>query len=318
MHHAMPPLNALRAFEAAARHGSMSKAAEELSVTPGALSHQVRGLEDYLDVKLFERLTRAIRLTPAGEALYPGLQLGFQQLHEAVSALRRSVDPNLLTISTPPGLTAKWLAPRLYRFAAEHSDIEIRVASSVRPTDFAADGVDLAIRNLPVDGDAGVGLASVFLHEIRVLPVCAPAIADEFGPFERPSDLAAAPLIEDETAVGAARLPRWADWFEVAGARAAAHGGGLRFNSPDHALDATVEGGGVLLAQDILAFDDLKSGRLIAPYELSLPTGRAFYLVFPQTVAEAPNVIAFKEWTLREIAQCVGAPEQAWRLSMTP
>lgn len=303
MHNALPPLNALRAFEAAARLGGMSKAAEELSVTPGALSHQIRGLEEFLDVKLFERLARTIQLTPAGETLYPGLQGGFQQIREAVAALRRSADPNVLVISTPPGLTAKWLAPRLYKFSQLAPDVEVRVASSTRNADFVTDGVDVAIRNVGVADKPAKGLAMEFVAEIRSLPVCSPAVMARHGPFDKPADLAQAPLIQDDTFVVRAGMPRWDDWFEAAGAPEAAHGGALTFNSPDHALDAAVEGAGVLLAHEILAYDDIRSGRLIAPYSLALPSGRAYSLIYPEAAAGRPVVAAFREWLLGEAAK---------------
>lgn len=302
MHNALPPLTALRAFEATARLGAMSRAAEELSVTPGALSHQIRGLEDYLEVKLFERLPRSIQLTPAGAALYPGLQGGFQQIREAVAALRRLADPNVLVISTPPGLTAKWLAPRLYRFAETHPDVEVRVASSSKVADFLTDGVDLAIRNLPLGSPPPQGLVVEHLMNLQVLPVCAPSAIARFGSLTTPSDLARFPLIQDDMMIGTTRLPRWSEWFEAAGAPEAAHGGGLGFNSPDHALDAAVEGAGALLAQTILAHDDLKSGRLVAPFDLALPTGREFCLVYPDGSTKRPIVAAFREWVLREVA----------------
>lgn len=302
MREAMPPLNALRAFEAAARHGSMSKAAVELSVTPGALSHQVRALEGYLDIKLFDRLPRAIELTEAGQLLYPGLATGFQHLQGAVAALRRAADPNLLVVSTPPGLTAKWLAPRLYKFSSAHPEIEVRVASSTKNADFLTDGVNVAIRNLAVGQAPPKGLVADLLVEIRMLPVCAPTLAAEFGPFNIPADMASAPLIQDDTFADRARNPRWSDWFEAAGAPEANHSGVFSFDSPDHALEAAIQGGGVLLAHDILAHDDLALGRLTAPFDLVLPTGRAYYIVCPETARAEPSVIAFRDWALNEIS----------------
>ena len=301
MANALPPLNALRAFEATARLGSMSKAAEELNVTPGALSHQVRALEDFLEVKLFERLTRAIRLTPAGEALYPGLQGGFQQIREAVATLRRSLDPNLLTLSTPPGFTAKWLAPRLYRFSTARPDVEVRIASSARNADFVTDGIDIAIRNMALDQAPIPGLAVERLAEIHALPVCAPRLIARYGPFETPHDLARTPLIQDETFVNRANMPRWSDWFRAVGAPDADHAHGLTFSNADHALDAAVEGAGVLLAHDILAHDELRAGRLVSPFAHSMATGRGYYLVYPEAAAERANVAAFREWALKEI-----------------
>lgn len=302
MREAMPPLNALRAFEVAARHGSMSKAAVELSVTPGALSHQVRALEEYLDLKLFNRLARSIELTRAGQLLYPGLASGFQQLQGAVATLRRAADPNLLVVSTPPGLTTKWLAPRLYKFSSAHPEIEVRVSSSTKNADFLTDGVNVAIRNLALAHPSPKGLAADLLVAINVLPVCSPAFAAQHGPFGVPADMAQAPLIQDETFADRARNPTWSDWFEAAGAPEASHTGIMTFNSPDHALEAAIQGGGVLLAHDILAHDDLALGRLIAPFDLALPTGRAFYIVYPEMARAEATVVAFRDWALNEIS----------------
>ena len=143
-----PPLNALRAFEAAARHLSFTRAAMELNVTAGALSHQIRSLEDFLDVRLFERQARGVALTQHGKALSPGLQAGFGLLRDAVASLRAMTDSRILVVSTPPGFTSKWLAARLYRFAEKNPDIELRIASSVAYANFTTDGVDVAIRNV--------------------------------------------------------------------------------------------------------------------------------------------------------------------------
>jgi Transcriptional regulator len=141
MYDQMPPLTALRAFEAAARHLSLTKAALELHVTAGALSHQIRALEEFIGLDLFERRVRSIALTPAGKLLYPGLQTGFTQIREAVSSVRHASGNRVLVISTPPGLTSKWLAPRLYRFAGEHPEIDVRISSSLANANFATDGI---------------------------------------------------------------------------------------------------------------------------------------------------------------------------------
>ena len=151
MHSGPPPLNALRAFEAAARHLSLTKAALELNVTPGALSHQIRGLEDHLGFRLFDRGVRSIALTTAGKALQPGLQVGFLHIRDALASLNRLSHARVLVISTPPGFTSKWLAPRLYRFSIAHPEIDVRVSSSLNNANFTTDGVDAAIRYLAVD-----------------------------------------------------------------------------------------------------------------------------------------------------------------------
>src|SRR5262245_47574147 len=150
MYKPAPPLNALRAFEAAARHLSLTKASHELNVTAGALSHQIRGLEEMLGLKLFERRVRSIALTAAGKLLYPGLQTGFTQIRDAVAGLNAGSDERVLVISTPPGFTAKRLAPRLYRFASAQPEIDARISSSFTNANFTTDGVDLAVRNLAV------------------------------------------------------------------------------------------------------------------------------------------------------------------------
>src|SRR5262249_37284766 len=172
MHTPMPPLNALRAFEAAARHLSLTRAAQELHVTAGALSHQIRALEELLGVKLFERRVRAIALTPAGKLLYPGLQTGFARIQEAVAGLGVAGNHRVLAISPPPGFTARWLAPRLYRFAAQNPEIDVRVTSSPGFANFTTDGVDVAIRNLPLGDASDSALAIEELVELSLIPVC--------------------------------------------------------------------------------------------------------------------------------------------------
>src|SRR6266513_355515 len=174
MHKPMPPLNALRTFEAAARHLSLTKAAEELHVTAGALSHQIRGLEDLLGLKLFERQVRSIALTSAGKQLFPGLQTGFVHIRDAVASLGTVSEEHVLVISTPPGLTAKWLAPRLYRFSAAHPQIDVRVSSSLGNANFTTDGVDVALRNLPADAVADADLVIDRLIALNLVPVCSP------------------------------------------------------------------------------------------------------------------------------------------------
>src|ERR1700745_4186419 len=148
MHNAPPPLNALRAFEVAARHLSLTKTAVELNVTPGSLSHQIRGLEDNLGVKLFDRGVRSIALTAAGKALQPGLQAGFLHIRDALTSLNRIRGARLPVVRTAPGFPSKWLAPRLYRFSSAHPEIDVRVSSSIGNANFLTDGVDAAIRNL--------------------------------------------------------------------------------------------------------------------------------------------------------------------------
>jgi LysR family glycine cleavage system transcriptional activator len=298
----MPPLNALRAFEAAARHLSLTKAARELHVTAGALSHQIRGLEDLLRIKLFKRGVRSIALTPAGKQLYPGLQTGFLHIRDAVAALSDEGDERVLVISTAPGFTSKWLAPRLYRFSNAYPEIDARVSSSLSNANFTTDGVDVAVRNLPIDTAAAAGLVLEKLIELSLLPVCSPKLIEERGRFAAPEALKGAPLIHDDSLAHRAEMPTWTDWFKAAGLEGIDATRGLRFNSADHALDATVEGAGVLLAHDVLAYDDLRTGRLVAPFELTLRSGRAYYFVCADNRQDRRHVQAFRDWIKHEVA----------------
>ena len=301
MHSAMPPLSALRAFEAAARHLSLTLAARELNVTAGALSHQIRGLEDFLGVKLFERRVRAIALTAEGKQLYPGLQTGFAQIRDAVASLKAKHNPDVLVVSTSPGLTSKWLAPRLYRFAPVFPDVDVRISSSLNNANFTTDGVDLAVRNMVVDPLPDPSLAIEMLADISFIPVCSPRLIKEHGPVKHPRDLARLPLIHDETLSARGASPEWSEWFKAAGIDNVDLRRGLRFNSADHALDAAGEGAGVLLAHDILAYDDLRTRRLVIPVMFALPSGRAFHLVWSKSRKPSAAAEAFRRWIRQEV-----------------
>lgn len=296
----LPPLNGLRAFEVAARHLSFSRAADELHVTPAALSHQIKGLEDFLGVKLFLRKTRSIELTDAGRTLYPGLHSGFGQLRQAVASLDRIRNDRVLVISAPPGFTAKWLAPRLYRFLTQNPDIDARISSTPAMVDFDADGVDVAIRNMP-RGEAMPEMTCDKLVDICMLPVVSPQYLETNGALENPESLTKVNLIFDESLPNIYGLPTWADWLREAGVEGVDLSRGLRFNSADHALEAAVEGAGVLLAHYTLSHDDLRTGRLVAPFPLKLKTPRGFHFVCPQGSETRPKIAAFREWLHEEM-----------------
>ena len=295
----MPQLGALRAFEAAARHLSLTKAAAELHVTPGALSHQIRGLEDLLGFKLFERRVRSIALTREGARLYPGLRQGFTQIRDAVDAVSAAANERALVISTPPGFTSKWLAPRLYRFSIAHPDIDARVSSSMAKANFVNDGVDVAVRNMPADTPADPELVVEKLVAVSYLPVCSPKLIARMAPSIRPplSSTCRSSTIESlghrPGALG------WADWFAAAGVAGADLDRGLRFSSADHALDATIEGAGVLLTHDFLAYDDIRTGRLVIPCDLSLDSQRVYSLVHPKRRRDPPNLHRLQSLDLR-------------------
>jgi len=299
----LPPLNALRAFEATARHMSFTLAADELSVTPAALSHQIKGLEDFLGQRLFVRKVRSIELTGAGMALYPGLHAAFLQIRQSVALVDRAPNDNVLVVSASPGFTAKWLAPRLYRFLTANPAIDARISATQSLANFTTDGVDIAIRNSRAEIR---GLWSQRLIDIKLLPVASPRLVVEHN-IEKPSDLAKVPLIHDDLLGSLHGLPTWADWLAAAGVEGINLARGLRFSSPDHALEAAVEGAGVLLAHKALAHDDLRTGRLVAPFALELDTERSFAVVCPQTHMRRPTVKAFVSWIVEEAAKMNGA-----------
>lgn len=296
----LPPLNALRAFEATARHASFSRAAEELNVTPAALSHQVAGLESFLGERLFTRNARSIALTPAGEVLYPGLNAAFLQIRQSVERLLDTFDGQILVVSAPPGFTAKWLAPRLHHFLSSQPDLDVRISATQSFANFVGDGVDVAIRN--ATGPFPGLWARKFLS-IETLPVVAPRLIEQYGPLNTPADLARFPIIHDDSLGRMFNLPTWVDWLRAAGVENLDLGRGLHFSSADHAIEAALEGAGVLLAPKALALDDVRLGRLVMPFGLTISSNRSFHVVCPEGHETRPKVAAFCAWVLEEAAK---------------
>jgi LysR family glycine cleavage system transcriptional activator len=298
----LPPLNALKAFEAAARHLSLTKAAEELHVTPAALSHQVRGLEEMLGLRLFARLPRALALTDSGRRLLPGLSSGFAQIKQAVSLVQDMAGTRVLVVSTPPGFTAKWLAPRLHRFLTAHPDIEVRISSTLKNADFDTDGVDVAVRNLRRAHPAEPQLFSEVLVELALIPVCSPRFLGAHPQLKSPKDVASVPLVHDVSMDGRPDNPGWPEWLAEAGITGLDVAQGLKFNSADHALEAAVEGAGLLLAHNVLAADDLRTGRLVSPFPIVIEMRRSYHLVCPSGHESRANIAAFRTWIKAEMA----------------
>ena len=296
----LPPLNALRAFEAIARHLSFAKAADELHVTPAALSHQIRAFEEQLGLPLFHRRTRAIELTDAGRLIYPGLHAGFESVRGAMAQLDRSRDGNVLVISATPGLVAKWLMPRLWRFLHAHPDIDARVSASLKIADFAAEGVDVAIR---LSKENHPELYAERLFNDSVLPVCSPRLVEQG--LRSPADLPRFPLIHYDIPMSMRAPPLWADWFAVAGLQGDATRG-LKVNVADHALDAAVAGAGVSLSFKLIASDDVHSGRLVTPFGPELPLASGYNFVCPKGHEKRPNVRAFRDWLFAEMEETKG------------
>lgn len=306
MHVAFPPLNALRAFEVAARHLSLTRAADELSVTPSALSHQIKGLEEFLGLRLFERRGRAIELTEAGRQLYPGLHTGLVQIRDAVASLRARESDHILVVTAPPGFTAKWLAPRLYRFALANPDLDVRISSSLANANFRTDGIDLAIRNLPADHAPEPELVIERLVDLVYQPVVSPALLKAHGALVTAEDWRHVPLIHDESLRGRTRIPGWADWFSAAGITGVDINRGLRFTSADHAIEAAIEGAGVLLAATVMTYDDVRTSRLVAADDRQLWFGRGICFVCPKSREADPKIATFRAWLSSEMALMPG------------
>lgn len=293
MSNALPPLTALRAFEAAARHLSFAKAADELNVTPAALSFQIKSLEDHLGTPVFHRLNRAVELTEAGRALAPGLSDGFDAIRTAWRSTQRQTDQSTLTVTAGPSVTSKILAPRLYDFAQAHPEIELRFNASLRILDFTRDEIDVAIRYGTGSDD---GLTSHFLMDDFVTPMMAPALAERYGTLDA---LAKAPLLHDDSIAFLPHPVTWPMWFDAAGITRRC-GTGLRFSQADPAIDAAIAGGGVVLGRVPLASTALNNGSLVAPFRLALKTEGTYRLLHQKGAETRPQLAAFLDWIRAE------------------
>ena len=300
----LPPLNALRAFEAAARHLSFSKAAAELNVTPAAVSHQVKGLEDYVSRPLFRRLTRAIRLTDAGQSALPLLSEGLDRLAEGVQRMGRDEDSAVLTVTAPPVFAAKWLVHRLEEFRRVHPDIQVRLDTAMQVLDLNQEDVDMAVRF----GPGGYpGMRSDILFEEEVFPVCGPKLMDGPHPLRRPEDLKHHTLVHVNRTSADDSWPDWRMWLSAAGVTGVDWTRGPEFDSEDLALETVMAGHGVALINSRAAARDRAEGRLCKPFELSIPVDFCYFVVSPAATAETPKIKAFREWILAEAAMDQGA-----------
>ena len=288
----LPPLNALRAFESAARHLNFSRAAEELSVTPGAVSQQIQNLEDYVGAALFKRTPRGLLLTDSAQTALPALREAFDRLAEAASLLTAAVDGRRLTLTAPPSFAAKWLVPRLGRFESSHPQVDVWLSADMELVDFAASDVDLAIRYGP---GPYPGLEAIRLLNETVIPVMSPDLATA-NPVRAPSDLARHVLLHDGSSNADESCPDWQMWLAARGVRGVDATRGPRFNQSSLVIEAAVSGRGVALAKRTLAQDDLDAGRLVAPMPISTLIDFAYFLVHPKAKGRLPQVKSFVGW----------------------
>ncbi len=282
----LPPLNALRAFEASARHLNFRIAAEELGVTQGAVAQHVRALEADLGMKLFDRLPRALALTSAGRGYAAQLRRAFELMHEATASLRP--EPHHLTISVTPTFASKWLLPRLPDFSELYPDIELRILASEGLSNFQTDGVDIAVRQ--GRPPFGPGLVAELLFEQEVIAVCSPALAAKLVPGN----------LEQHTLLSDAH-DLWPEFFERALGQGNVHAGKqVRFSQTSLAIDAAVAGQGVAVASRFLVDEDIRTGRLVQAFSRSMQGGLGAYVVTLRKPRHPLPTTAVKDWLLAQ------------------
>jgi LysR family transcriptional regulator, glycine cleavage system transcriptional activator len=287
----LPPMQALRAFEAAARMRSLTRAAESLHLTHGAISHQIKALEADFGVRLVERAGRGIRLTDQGERFASRVRAALSDLADAVREVTESTSPRQLRVSVMPSLAARWLLPRIGRFFAKHPEIDLDVSANSALADFRRDDIDAAIR---YGGGNYPGAVAEHLMDDVYFPVCSPRLAGGRLPV-RPADLAHHTLLRSENEF-------WQPWFAAAGLDWPEPTRGPMFNDASHVLQAAIEGQGVALARSSLIGNDLTNGVLVRPFQITLPSPHQYFLVYPPRLAHSPKLAVFRQWVLDEIA----------------
>jgi LysR family glycine cleavage system transcriptional activator len=297
----LPSLNGLRAFEAAARHRSFTRAAAELNVTQTAISHQIRRLEEQLGIRLFLRRNRALELTREAESYLPAIRAAFEDLRQATARLRRVDRDDLLIVTTMAALAAKWLVSRVAAFQDAHPGIEVRITTSTHLVDFRREAVDMGVRygrgNWP-------GLRAQWLMAEDIFPVCSPALLNGDKPLRRPEDLVHHTLLH-------ATISRddWRLWLTAAGQPTTlVERRGLSFDQSFMALQAAIDGLGVALGRTRFVEADIAAGRLVVPFELVLPAEAGFYIVAPEETADTPKIKLFRDWLIASVEPGAKAP----------
>ncbi|MEZ2129419.1 MULTISPECIES: transcriptional regulator GcvA [unclassified Sinorhizobium] len=289
----LPPLTALPAFDAAARHLSFTNAAAELNLTHGAISRAVRNIEERLGIQLFERGTRSVRLTPAGAAYAAEIAAALDQISAATIVATAPRSAGVLNVSTSDGFAGRWLVPRLHRFHRANRDIDVRVSTSGGLADFVRDGIDIAIR---YGSGQYKGVVSEFLSEEEVFPVCSPELLQGEHSLREPSDLKHHTLIHDNFRID------WAMWLQRAGLDEISPRSGVKFDSATYAVEAAVHGEGVLLGRSALVSADMAAGRLVCPFDLRMKSASKYYVVYLASALRQKKVKAFRDWLFKEMA----------------
>jgi LysR family glycine cleavage system transcriptional activator len=290
----LPSLNGLRAFEAAARHLSFTNAANELSVTQTAISHQIKRLEEELGLKLFIRQNRALALTPQGRDYLPGVRAAFNDLRLATDRLKRRDNDHVLTVSTLASMASKWLLPRISAFQKAHPDIDVRITTSTSMVDFKSGDVDAAIR---YGRGQWPGLRADWLTADDLFPVCSPALLTGKKALLKPQDLASYTLLHSSGGYD----DDWRLWLTAAGLPAdISKQPGLTFDMIFMTLQAAIDGLGVAIGRTTYVEGDLAKGRLVVPFDMRMPADAGFYLVSPEASSDSRKLKAFRDWLLSQ------------------
>jgi len=287
----LPSLNALRAFEAGARHLSFTRAATELSVTQTAISHQVRQLEDQLGTRLFDRLPRELRLTSSGAMLYPALAEAFDRVAEAVSRVRAAPGTRPLTVTVTPTFGSRWLAQRLGRFWREHPHVDLRLHHSVQLVDLVREEVHLAVR---WGRGSWPGLVAERLMRAQATPMCSPALLTAKHPLRTPADLRHHTLIHQKD------FQEWTEWLAAAGVDAVSGQRGPVIDDANAIIEAAINGDGVMMAIPEVLTEETASGQLTAPFEVTPDPAFAYYVVYAPGSMAQPNSRSFRDFLVAE------------------
>ena len=309
----LPSLNALRTFEAAARHMNFTRAADELGVTQTAVSHQIKALEAYLELSLFRRSNNVLLLTDQGDAYFQSLKRVFDLLVDATSTLLRTREGPTLTIGVMPSFGMRWLIPHLPEFQKYYADInvDVRLTMSNHAGEFARAGLDAAI----LAGTGWPGYNCTKLLPIKIFPVCSPYMIDGRPPLQSPGDLAKHRLLRVSTAVA----DDWRIWLNAVGLPNVDTSQGPQFDSYSYAWQAAIEGVGVAIGREHLIEPDLDSGRLVRPFRRAVATNRAWFLVAPNSPQERPEFEAFRCWISAAAAQdACEAPRTSVSVEIAP
>jgi len=311
MAYRLPPLNALRAFEVAARHLSFKNAARELCVTPTAISHQIKMLEDFLELALFRRLTRSLELTEEGEAMLPKVREGLASFAAAVESARARQPQSRLIVLAPPSFAARWLVPRLKRLYALAPELSLHLVGSLNTIENAEAEATLAYESVDLrEGDSPLaicfgsgeypGFRADRLFASDYVAVCSPRLLEGEHPLRHPVDIRHHTLIHDHTIANERARPSWEEWARLAGVTGVDTDAGPHFRDSGLALVAAIDGLGIALASKPLAAAEIAAGRLVAPFKVAVQQPYAYYLLAPEAIAGRPEVETFRRWLIGE------------------